>query len=137
MKEDQKWVGERSKVYEAALTPAVLQGFAHSVAWSASEYGSSLPPTWITTCRDGEFELFKRFGVPLSRVLHTDQAFEFLHPERAPEGTVSYSTVLEKALEKTNDKGTLRFLTFKTDLSLGEVSPWAVSRTTVVIREFK
>lgn len=95
-----------------------MKAFAQAVGARERE---EAPPTFITVGRKGEFELLQRFGIPLSRVLHGEQEYQYLKPIR-PGDSVEYVTRLANVLEKRGSNAFMQFLIFETEFTVrGEV----------------
>lgn len=124
------FVGTHCGPYPIETSEEMFRSFAAAVS---DTYSGEAPPTWITLCRLGEFELMKKMGIPLENVLHGDQEYHYLSPIH-PGDVVNYSTVLAQALRKRGKDVTMTFLAFETDLS---VSGHAVghTRSTLIYRE--
>lgn len=127
-----EWVGVRSARYEEELTPQRIAAFRGAVGASVA---SDAPPTFMTTFRRGEFELFEKLGIPLSSVLHGEQLYEYRQPLRVGD-KVSYESWLSEFSEKSGSRGSLRILHFDTEVRLNAALA-GTSRTTIVIREKK
>jgi hypothetical protein len=94
------------------------------------------PPTFMTVLRSGEFELFKRMGVPLSALLHAEQTYTYAEPIRAGD-ELEFATRLSQALSKRGTKGEMHFLTLETDVAALRPSgrvPVGTCRSVIVVR---
>lgn len=130
-------VGSEAGPYEEHLSVERMAEFARSV--SAAMPG--IPPTWLTLCRKGEFELLTRAGFRLDQVLHGEQEYRYLEGYAAFEDALSskskdelcvgYRTRLAEVTSKAG--GGLLFLVFETEVSV--LAPIAMARTTIVIRQ--
>jgi hydroxyacyl-ACP dehydratase HTD2-like protein with hotdog domain len=67
----------------------------------------------MTVFRKGEFELFQSLQIELSRILHTEQEYEFERPIQVGE-TLSFQTTLSHVLEKQTATQLIQFATFET-----------------------
>ncbi len=137
MSDLKSFVGLRSGTYTRDITETQIQKFRRTLSAEPLPFA---PPTFITCCRQGEFDLFEKMGFNLSKVLHTDQEFEYEPgPDAAvlPGDTLVFESVVEKALEKKSGSGLLRFFGFETRIQvkrLERVFPVAKSWTTVIMR---
>lgn len=122
-------VGENSSRHLDDASAARLAAFAQAIGGKTRE---AAPATFLTVGRKGEFELLQRFGIPLSRVLHGEQEYEYLKPIRAGD-QVEYVTQLINVLEKRGSTNFMQFLIFATDFTVsGEVV--AKARTNIIHR---
>jgi hypothetical protein len=71
----------------------------------------------MTCLRAGEFELFSRFGIPLSSLLHAEQNYRYETGIEAGD-ELEFETRLTQALEKRGAKGAMHFLTLDTEVSI-------------------
>ena len=111
------------------VTRQMIEQFSTAVQAGVS---SEVPGTFLTLFRQGEFELFQRLGVPLSKILHAEQEYIYLVPLQA-EMEFEYETTLAQVLEKRGASGAMSFLTLETEFRSG-VQKIATGRTTVVVR---
>lgn len=94
------------------------------------------PPTFMTICRESEFELFEKLEIPLSSILHAEQLYTYGEPIRAG-AELEYQTELSTVLEKSGGSGKMAFLTFDTRVLIKTQAnaEAGTSRTTVVVRQ--
>ncbi len=123
------FLGQKAGPYREKASSDRLEKFASSVGAPVEKEAA---PTFVTVCRRGEFDLFQKMGVPLSRVLHGEQEYEYLAPIRAGDD-LEYETTLAKAFEKRGASGGMLFLVFETHIRAAGRGA-AVSRTTVIVR---
>ncbi len=112
-----------------------VQEFAQAVG--AKVIGDEVPPTYITIFRDGEFSLLERLGIPLAKVLHADQEYQYDLPVRAGD-EIEYVTELVQVLEKHGRAGSMSFLTFETNFKSIHNHPGqnlCKSRSLIIFRE--
>lgn len=121
-------VGESAGPFVEEVTPGRAEAFAAAVGAPRGE----VPSTYLTRLRHGEFELFQRLGIPLERVLHGEQEYEFDRPLRAGD-RLSYSTRITSWVRKRGDLSILVFETSYEDGSLPGARV-ALARTTIVVR---
>jgi hypothetical protein len=123
-------VGEKAGPFEDDASASRLQKFAQAVGAENRMHGF---PTFLTVCRKGEFELMQRFGIPLARVLHGEQEYEFANP--IIQGSkLAYETRLADVLEKRGKSAALHFMIFETKVtSAGR--DIGVARSTIIYRE--
>lgn len=122
-------VGETSSPHFDDATAERLAAFSAAIGAPAREVA---PPTFLTVGRKGEFELLQRLGVPLQRVLHGEQEYEYLRPIRAGD-RVEYVTRLANVLEKRGTSSFMQFLIFETAFTVrGETV--ARARTNIIHR---
>jgi hypothetical protein len=126
-------IGERSGYFEEAVTGTWIASFRAAIHASS---GREASPTFLTTCRKGEFELLQRLGVTLSRVLHAEQEYSYASVI-IPGDSIGYETTLADVFEKKGASGQMVFLTFETTVAVrrgGDTLPGGTSRTVIVIR---
>src|SRR5437762_3367019 len=114
--------------YRETLTAERIRGFAKSVC---AQTRAVVPPTLLTICRRGEFELFGKLGFKLSQVLHAEQ--EYVYEKAIPANgdlNLSYETTLAQAFEKKGASGSMKFFVFET-----RVENIGTTRTTVIVKE--
>lgn len=125
--------GQRSRVYREEIPVARIADFYRAIG---VEPRAEAPPSFMTVCRKGEFELFETLGIPLDRVLHADQEYTFDEPIRGGD-TVEYSTELVTALEKRSAKGQMLFLSVESTVEIdrgGQRLRAGSARSTVVVK---
>jgi hypothetical protein len=119
--------------FRVTATAERLAAFAAAVGAPAR---AEAAPTFMTVCREGEFRIFQEQGIPLSRILHAEQAYRYEEPIRAGD-ELEYATALTHSAEKASRSGKLRFLTLETAVTIlrgGARLPAGSARTTVVAR---
>lgn len=127
--------GEKSATYREEVTESWLERFRMAVG---ARDRDSAPPTFLTVCRKGEFELFDGLGLVLSNVLHGEQEYVYLAPVTAGD-TLNYESRLAQVLEKRGSRSSLQILTFETEVRVqakgeGQEIPCATCKTTIIIR---
>ena len=127
-------IGEQAGPFTETITAERLARFRAAVGLSAG----GMPPTFLTRFRVGEFEIFKRLAIPLSSVLHAEQAYAYDQPLLDGD-EVRYETTLTQVAEKKGGTGpfTMSFLTLETRFlaARGRTEvPIGMSRTVVVVR---
>lgn len=128
-------VGEKAGPYQEEVTLDRLRKFGEAVGarLDPGAEGDSLP-TFPTVFRKGEFELFSKLGVPLSRILHAEQEYEY-HASLRAGMTVSFESRLARFNEKRGGSGALSFMTFETLVSDAvNQERLLTSRTTIVVK---
>lgn len=129
-------IGEKSSSFEEKFDDARIRAFAESVKGREE---LSLPPTIVTIFRRGEFELMEKLGIPLARVLHGEQEYEYaVDPagfRKALLSGICYETVFSNYRKKEGSKGNLHFLVFQSEFkSAGGGEAIVTSRSTMVVR---
>ncbi len=122
-------LGETAGPYTDTATAGRLQAFSSAVGARSRPSGF---PTYLTVCRQGEFDLMVRFGIPLSRVLHGEQAYDFRRPI-APDSILTYSTRLAQVLEKRGSATPMQIMIFETEIMAGAESI-GLARSTIIYR---
>lgn len=128
-------VGETAGPYREEISVERLRDFGAAVGATidAGFEGDSVP-TFATVFRRGEFDLFSKLGVPLSRILHAEQEYEYEAGIRAGM-TVSYESRLARYNEKRGSSGALSFMTFETEVNDAASGERVLtSRTTIVVK---
>lgn len=122
-------IGETVGPYHDDVQAEHVEKFRKAVGAHATD---AVPPTFLTICRKGEFDLLQRLGIPLARVLHGEQEYVYHRPLEVG-SRLTYETKLIQALEKKGSASILQIVTFETDVrdSVGTV---ATSRTTIIYR---
>ncbi|MCC7441187.1 MAG: MaoC family dehydratase N-terminal domain-containing protein [Bdellovibrionales bacterium] len=127
-------VGERSTAHRQVVTSEAIERFAKAVG---SKMRAEAPPTYMTTLRAAEFELFRKLGIPLASILHAEQQYSY-EPGGIPAGSeVEFVSVFKSFAQKRGKSATLSFLEFETDvyrLDGGERRRSGSSLTTIVVR---
>lgn len=125
-------IGSLSATYHDHAHQDNVKAFAEGLGLSTMP--QSLPPTYLTRCRRGEFELFNQLGIPLSQVLHADQEYEFFTEINIGD-KLSYQTEFTHFNHKSGSSAALYFLTFETRLNRNaEAQASALARTVIVVR---
>ena len=126
----ESFIGKMVGPFEFEAQGTRIEAFCEAVGSRATPVGA--PPTFLTVCRQGEFELLTQMGIALSQVLHGEQ--EYVTPEAVlPGDCLSYSTRLGQAIEKKI--GT--FLVFETEVKTQRSEKMIIvgtARTTIVVR---
>jgi hypothetical protein len=128
------WIGQRAGPIREKASAERIAAFRRAVGASP---GDSAPPTFMTTLRAGEFEIFQRLGIPLSSLLHAEQQYRLLAPIMAGD-ELEFETILANAVEKRGSAGALHFLTLDTRVAAlreGAPVPVGTCRSTIVYRE--
>jgi hypothetical protein len=107
-------IGLTSATYREAIAPALAAGFARAIGAPDDLAQAGVPPTFVTRCRRGEFELMNRLDLPLERVLHGEQEYAFAGELRVGE-TLVYRTRYASHAEKRG----MQFLVFETEIFVG------------------
>jgi len=105
-------VGVRSDSYQDEVNQNRVLAFCEAVGIQNSDV---VPPTFMTLFRKGEFELFQKLDLELSRVLHSEQEYQFENALK-PGDKINYRTILNQVREKKNGLGGFQFLTFVTEV---------------------
>ena len=126
-------VGQKSQIYTLPPDPARVEAFARAIGTMVED---EVCPTWITVCREGEFELLKKLGVPLAQVLHGEQEYQYLRPIKKAD-PMTYRTVLSQVMEKRGSHAMMTFMIFESEIFCGsdQDRPAALSRSTLIYRE--
>jgi hypothetical protein len=121
-------VGEQSSRHEETADAERVEAFRQAVG----ALGQGVPPTYVTRCRVGEFELMQKLGIQLNQLLHGEQEYSY-EADIEVGDQLSYTTRLAEVLEKRE----LKFLVFETEIEAarsGRKARAAVARTTVILR---
>ncbi len=118
-------IGKKAGPYRDEVTEEKIATFRGAIGASM---GKEAPPTYLTRCRHGEFDLFTELGISLSSVLHAEQEYRYEHPIVAGD-VLEFETELSQAFEKKGSAGTLTFLIFET-----HVRGKGVTKSTIVIK---
>lgn len=118
-------VGASAGPFRDQITSEKVRMFCQSLGMPER---NTLPPTYLTVFRKGEFELFQKLGIPLSQILHTDQTYEFLVPIQIGD-EVEFKTEVTQVLEKAK----MQFLSFETEFKV-ENRAVAKAISTIVVR---
>src|SRR4051812_12434444 len=98
-------VGKSVGPYQTEVTQSQVSLFCQAIGTQGS---SVAPPTFLTTFRKGEFDLFSLLGVELSSVLHAEQEYQYENFLHAGD-RVSFETVLSHVLEKQGSASWMQF----------------------------
>lgn len=136
MKSLKSQVGVSAGPYREEITLERVQAFCKAIG---VEVSSVAPPTFFTLFRKGEFDLFQKMGLELSKVLHAEQEYQYLHDIHAGD-TVSFETTVNHVLEKQSSTASLHFVTFETRFQVKRASEKeeflaGTGKTTIVVRE--
>ena len=113
-----------------AITPCDVEQFCGA---TQSTFRQSIPPTFATRFREGEFALLRRLGRRLASVLHTEQVYEYYEPLPYG-GPIDVRVRLESARERTMGGQKVLFLCF--DSEMGAKGRLCVrARTHFLVRE--
>lgn len=127
-------IGSESSLHRVDISPEALALFCKATKIRETV---EVPPTYYTTFRLGEFELFQKFEISLSSILHAEQEYTYERPLHAGD-RVQYITRLEHVLEKKTPHAAMHFLSLVTEVRLEREShtlPCGTSKTTIVIKE--
>ncbi len=153
--EIKKYVGEKSGLRSLDITEKLLVDFARSL--EINEEGSADPktqkalaaevsqirstrslPTFLTYCREGEFEVMSRMGVQLQQVLHGEQEYSWDSDIEVGD-SLQYETRVAQVMDKRSGSSgkSMHFIVLETQFQV--VKPVAKkigsSKTTIVYRE--
>ncbi|MEK6578435.1 MAG: MaoC family dehydratase N-terminal domain-containing protein [Bdellovibrionota bacterium] len=127
-------VGEKAGPYEERISADHLEKFCQAIG---SVNRGEASPTFLTTFRRGEFDLFGKLGLNLSKVLHAEQEYRY-EGKIITGDLVSYETELVQALRKSGASGAMHFLIFETGFKVTrggtDVGQVASARTTIIAR---
>jgi hypothetical protein len=126
-------LGAKAGPHREAVPAARIAAFYRAIGVSPR---AEAPPSFMTICRKGEFELFDQLVIPLSRVLHAEQEYTFEEPIRGGDEIV-YSSELVQALEKRGSRGQMLFMTVETEVTIerqGKSLKAGTTRSTVVVK---
>jgi acyl-CoA thioesterase FadM len=127
-------IGKSSKWYQDVVSSQRISDFCTAIKCNDL---SLSPATFMTCFRQGELEHVKTFGIDLTRLLHTEQEFDYHSPIRAGD-RIQYRTHIKKVLEKLTPSQHVQFVTFETEVH-GERNSMTFlvgkTRSTIVIRE--
>lgn len=143
---DRKWVGHQLPATEFPIERSRLRFFAHAIgevnpiyfdeqaARAAGHPDLPAPPTFLFSAEmesDLKMNWLKEAGVPLERVLHGEQSFEYHLPVYAGD-TVSVRSRVADIYDKKN--GALEFVVLDTTAVNQRGETVAESRGIVVVR---
>lgn len=129
-------IGNSSGITRAEVTQKQINEFCKAIG---TKERAVAPPTFLTTFRRAEFDLFKTLGIELASVLHAEQEYQFENPLKAGD-KLSFETTLSNVLEKQGSTSSMQFLTFVTEFHGergGKALPIGKSKTTIVVRSKK
>ena len=120
------------KTYPAVRVTIDEEG-VRAFARAVDHRGTGVPPT-ILTVPEIEAGLNNvvsdpELGVDLARVLHGEQAYEWLRPV-----TTGETLVAQASIESIRGRGALRFLTLRTEVRDERGDRVALARSTLLIR---
>lgn len=121
--------GTTSRFYAETIDDRRVAAFSQAISGSQTD---TVPPTYLTRLRHGEFELLQKMGVELNQVLHGEQEYRYDRELRAGL-ELRYQTKLAQVLEKKGSSTSLHFLVFETEFLTDQVV--AASKTTMIIRQ--
>jgi hypothetical protein len=134
---EHEWVGRAAGPYEEDVSLERIQAFCRAAGARETRIA---PPTFLTVCRRGEYDILTELGIELKQVLHGEQEYK-LEQDILPGDRLSYTTRLAQAVNKQRaGAGALRVLIFETEVQTrvqGTDSVWkrvGVARTTVLVR---
>lgn len=119
--------------FDVTISNETVQNFFTATAWSLSTKPST-PPTLATNFRYGEFEVLKKLGISLQKVLHGEQKYRFvidLHPVTL----YKCKTFIANFHEKSGSKGSLAFYQIQTDINDEHGNLCVECTSTLVVRE--
>jgi len=129
-------VGEAAGPSRLKITPELIAAFRRAVGAHEGPQDEA-PPTLMTMLRSGEFELFRRFEIPLSALLHAEQSYTYAEAIRAGD-ELEFETRLAQAVSKRGARGEMHFLTLETSVEAlrgaGKV-PIGTCRSVIVVRQ--
>ena len=129
-------IGEKAGPLRETVTADRIRAFRKAVGASDGSPDSA-PPTFMTVLRAGEFELFRRLGIPLSSLLHAEQTYSYVATIQAGD-ELEFETELVQALSKRGTRGEMHFLTLDTTVAAlrpsGRVSV-GTCRSVILARE--
>lgn len=126
-------VGMTSGVYRDEITRDRIAAFCQAIGIEDSQVA---PPTFLTLFRRGEFDLFQKLGIELSRVLHAGQEYQYENEIQAGD-CVRFETVISNLLEKDRPSARMQFITLETEVYVERSSEnyrVGKAKTTVVVR---
>ncbi len=130
-------IGLKKGPFEESVTRERVQAFWGALGVSDKPDSREVPPTFLTICRQGEFELFQDFGVPLTSLLHAGQEYRYFGAIEVGDVLV-FETTLKEVFEKKGKSGSMCFLVFETQVqarkSDGRLELVAQSSTNVVLK---
>ncbi|HTL12000.1 MAG TPA: MaoC family dehydratase N-terminal domain-containing protein [Bdellovibrionota bacterium] len=126
-------VGEESVLHRKRVTAEEIKAFAAAVR---STVQGEAPPTYMTTLRKGEFELFVKLGIPLPSILHAEQEYTYEGGGMPVGCEVEFKSSF-KTFNQKRGSSALSFLAFETEVFRVEPGPRervGTSLTTIVVR---
>ena len=124
----------KGKTY-ATVTFTLDEEHVRRFAAAVGDDGSFVPPTIVTVpeIAAGLDQVIAdtELGIDFTRVVHGDQEFDWLRPLRPNETLVATTTI-----ESIRTKGSLEFLTLRTDMRDGSLDGEVVviARSTMIVR---
>jgi hypothetical protein len=120
--------------FETSFDQNQVDRFFSSVDWSIG-FKPSVPPTFLTIFRKGEFELLLKLEIPVKKVLHGEQSYRFfkdLKVDTIYKGTTSILQHIEKKTRST----LMRILILETKIFENDSSILcAVCESTLIVKE--
>lgn len=126
--------GLKSTPKTVTVTEERLQAFCAAVG---AKYRGFAPPTFLTVCREGEFDLLADMGIRLAQAIHADQEYTYEEPI-LPGDVLKFESTLAKVLEKRGSSGAMKFLVFETQLTAvrsGRSLPAGSAKSTIMVRQ--
>jgi len=128
-------VGEESSLHRKRITAEEIGAFCAAVG---STVKGEAPPTYMTTLRKGEFELFVKLGIPLPSILHAEQEYTYDGGGMPVGCEVEFKSGFKTLNQKRGaSAAALSFLAFETEVFRTEPGPRErvrTSLTTIVVR---
>ncbi len=97
--------------YEAPVVSEHVAQFSKVIGYDRP----GVPPTYYTFYRWGEFEWLRRMGIPLEKIVHTEQVYTY-HSEINP----GVLLVAETEVSRVRQRRALKVITMSTKLRLGD-----------------
>ncbi len=126
-------IGTKSKQFREEITASRIAAFCKAVHAPVNE---KAPPTFLTSFRHGEFDIFKEIGVSLSSILHGEQEYQYQDSILAND-IITYTTTLAHVLAKSGNTAKLQILTLETEFIAErnqQKFPVGKARSTMVVR---
>ncbi len=97
--------------YEAPVVSEHVAQFSKVIGYERP----GIPPTFYTFYRWGEFEMLRRLGIPLEKIVHTEQVYTY-HASIQP-GVV---LIAETEISRFRERRSLKMITMATKMKLGD-----------------
>lgn len=126
-------VGTTSSSYDEKVSADLISAFYQALGVPEKEVA---PPTFLTRCRKGEFELFQKLKIDLTHILHAEQEYQYEGALKSGD-VIHYETVLTQVLEKQGSKTAMQFVTLETQFRAqrnSESFSVGKAKTTIVVR---